>query len=120
MGCRKAVDVEKEEWLLEQGVRSRLYTNNQTGRRSGDGDWSRGSALKRHRVRLSQSWGQRGAGEVVVIWQLGHYHMSRSVSKGGGRRRIGCDGDVEVETRARMDVAGSRRVKAMQGTSVLD
>lgn len=36
--------------LLEQGTGSRLFTNDQTGRRSGDGDWSKCNARKMHRV----------------------------------------------------------------------
>lgn len=40
--------------LLEQQARRRLVTNEQTGRRSGDGDWSKCSnARKRHCVCLS-------------------------------------------------------------------
>jgi hypothetical protein len=53
MGRCVAVDVEEGRRLLEQGARSRLCTNDQTGRRGGDGDWSKCNALKRHRVCLS-------------------------------------------------------------------
>ena len=47
--CRETGNVER--WSLKQRVRSRLlFTNEQTGRQSGDGDWSKGYNRKKHRV----------------------------------------------------------------------
>jgi hypothetical protein len=51
--CRETVDAEEGRRRLEQRVRSQLlFTNEQTGRQSGDGDgdWSKRYNRKRHRV----------------------------------------------------------------------
>jgi hypothetical protein len=62
MGSCRTVDVERGRGLLEQGARSRLCTNDRTGKQGGDGNWSKCNALKRHRVCSCAGVSGRGGG----------------------------------------------------------
>jgi len=67
---------EKGRRQLEQLVRScLLFTKEQTGRRGGDGDWSKRAKRKRHRVVVVLRRREESLVGRRVIWQLQVYHM---------------------------------------------